>query len=300
MSQSSSIAIAEKILSDILNDEPVSSILLKAKIYASRQHDIEMLEWINKEINGYDDNLPSYRVLDAAVKVDVHKGFQEILGFSYPIDLVDDDNVRKRLSHIPILIPLAQVEEMAKKNDGTINLEVPAFIWYNHMTHCINGDIQRAYQYADSSALCNIITSVKSILIDFFSKIEENNEIEFSAIMKHQETITVNNNAAIINTGDGTVNASGVNNIIGNDNYVTSSCIPEFQSILEKLDAILGHNEDYKEISKEVSVELSKPSPSMNIIKRGFQAIKGLAYGVATEVVVGQINELVEQALSLM
>ena len=177
MSQSSSIAIAEKILSDILNDEPVSSILLKAKIYASRQHDIEMLEWINKEINGYDDNLPSYRVLDAAVKVDVHKGFQEILGFSYPIDLVDDDNVRKRLSHIPILIPLAQVEEMAKKNGGTINLEVPAFIWYNHMTHCINGDIQRAYQYADSSALCNIITSVKSILIDVFSKIEENSKI---------------------------------------------------------------------------------------------------------------------------
>lgn len=300
MSKSPLVQIAEKILSDILNDAPISSILLKAKIYATKRGDTELLKWLNNEIDGYEDNLPSYRIIDAAVKVDVHKGFQEIFGFSYPIDLVDDDNVRKRLSHIPILIPLAQVEEMAKKNGGTINIEVPASIWYNYMTHCINGDIQRAYQYADSSALCNIITSVKSILIDFFSKIEENNEIEFSAIMKHQETITVNYNAAIINTGDGTVNASGVNNIIGSDNYVTSSCIPELQRILERLDAILGHDEDYKEISKEVSVELSKPSPSMNIIKRGFQAIKGLAYGVATEVVAGQINGLIEQALSLL
>lgn len=295
--------IVEKILTDIFNDAPISNILLKTKIYASKRKDKELLEWVNNEINGYDNNLPSYRLIDAGVKVDVHKGFQEVQGFTYPIEIIKEEKIRKRLYHMPIFSPITQIENITKtkENGDMINLEIPVNIWYHHMKHCICGDIQRAYQFSSVSALCNIITSVKSLLIDFFTKIEENKDIEFSTIMKQKENVTINNNAAVINTGEGTVNVSTINNIIGDNNYVSIDNIAELQDILKQINEIIGtENQDYNEISSELGGELAHPKPSRNIIKRCFQAIRGLASNVMSEVLVNQISDLVQRALALI
>lgn len=295
--------IVEKILTDIFNDAPISNILLKTKIYASKRKDKELLEWVNNEINGYNNDLPAYRLIDAGVKVDVHKGFQEVQGFSYPIEVIKDENIRKRLSHMPIYCSISQIESITKTKEkgDKINLEIPVNIWYYHMRHCICGEIQRAYQYSSLFALCGIITSIKSLLIDFFTKIEENNDIEFSTIMKQKENVTINYNAAVINTGEGTVNASTINNVIGDNNIVSIDNTAKLQDILKQLNEIIGtENEDYNEISSELEEELAKPKPSKNIIKRCFQAIRGLASDVVSEVLANQCSDLIQSALSFV
>ena len=89
--------IAENILSDIMNDVPVANVLLKAKIFATKKGDQELLNWLNQEINGYEENLPSYRKLTSDVKIDIHRGFQMVSNFPYPIEMIKDKAIQERL-----------------------------------------------------------------------------------------------------------------------------------------------------------------------------------------------------------
>ena len=170
--------LAESILSDITSDASIANILLKAKVFAAKYHDNDLQKWVANELRGYEKNPPEYRIIDAGVKVDIHMGLQQIFGYTYPIDMVQDAKIRKRLSHIAVFNPITEIEEMGKKDDsGTIHVEVPTSVWYYHMGHCINGDIQRAYQFASLSAIRNILISVKSLLIDYFFNIFDNEDI---------------------------------------------------------------------------------------------------------------------------
>jgi hypothetical protein len=75
----------------------------------------------------------------------------------------------------------------------------------------------------------------------------------------------------------------------------------KLQDILKQLNEIIGtENEDYNEISSELEKELANPKPSKNIIKRCFQAIKGLTSDVVSEVLSNQCSDLIQSALSFV
>lgn len=296
--------LAESILSDITSDVSIANILLKAKVFAAKYNDKDLLIWVANELRGYEKNPPEYRIIDAGVKVDIHKGFQEILGYTYPIDMVQDEKIRRRLSHIAVFNSITEIEEMGKKDDsGTIHVEVPTAIWYYHMGRCINGDIQRAYQFASLSAIKNILFSVKSLLIDYFLKISDNEDIQFGSLIKKDHVTNVTNiTASIVNTGDGTVNASDVTTVIGNNNTINPQTAYELQEIIQKIDEIMKpqDDEEYKELSADVAVELKKEVPSKKFLKRCFQAIGGLANGIASGVIANQVTPYVASALALL
>lgn len=296
--------LAESILSDITSDVSIANILLKTKVFAAKNKDKVLLEWVELELKGYENNPPEYRIIDAGVKVDIHRGFQEVLGYTYPIDMVKDEKIRKRLSHIPVFNSITEIEEMGKKDDsGTIHLDVPTWIWYHHMGHCINGDIQRAYQFGSLSAIRNILVSVKSLLIDYFLKISDNEDIQFSSLIKKNTVANVTNiTASIVNTGAGTVTTGDVTTVIGNNNTINPQTANELQGLLEKIDEIMNpqENEEYKELSADVAVELKKEVPSKKFLKRCFQAIGGLTNGVTIGVIANQLTPIVSAALSLL
>ena len=76
--------IAENILSDIMNDVPVANVLLKAKIFATKKGDQELLNWLNQEINGYEENLPSYPKINIRCSKSIY-----IVAFRwFPISLI--------------------------------------------------------------------------------------------------------------------------------------------------------------------------------------------------------------------
>lgn len=296
--------LAESILSDITSDVSIANILLKTKVFAAKIGDKELLEWVELELKGYEQNPPEYRIIDAGVKVDIHRGFQEILGYTYPIDMVKEEKIRKRLSHIPVFNPITEIEEMGKNDDsGTIHLDVPTWIWYHHMGHCINGDIQRAYQFGSLSAIRNILVSVKSLLIDYFLKISDNEDIQFSSLIKKNAVTNVTNiTAGIVNTGAGNVTAGDVTTVIGNNNTINPQTANKLQEIIQKIDEIMeAHdNEEYKELSADVAIELKKEVPSKKFLKRCFQAIGGLTSGIASGVIANQVTPYVAAALAML
>lgn len=294
--------LGESILSDITSDAPIANILLKAKVFAAKSKDKELLEWVEDELKGYKGKTPpEYRTIDACVKVDVHRGFQEVLGYTYPVDMIKDESIRKRLSHIPVENSITEIENMGKKDEsGHVLVEVPTRMWYHHMRHCICGDIQRAYQVGSVTAVRNILVSVKSLLIDYFLKISENENIQFGSLIKKEATMTVNNiNASIVNTGSGTVNAENITTVIGDSNTIGSDCIRKLREIQKAIDDLMQNvnNADYKELADDINTELNKEAPSKKVLKRCFQAIGGIVNGVVSGVIANQVSPLIVEAL---
>lgn len=297
--------IAENILADIMNEKPVATILLKAKIFATKKNDIKFLSWINNELNGYEGNLPDYRKLQSGIRVDIHRGFQMATNFTYPIEMIKDKLIRKLLDVFPINVPISAVEDISKSDSDTIHMEIPVNIWYHHMNHCISGEIQRAYRSTNISGVKNIIVAVKNIIVEYMLKYGENENINFESIMESKQNEIVMNkttyNAAIINTGRGNITATNTTNIVGNENIINSQTKEELGNIMSQIKEMLPSDDsELKEILFEIESEIFQPIPKKSIIKRGLQAMLGLAQGVTAGVIANKLPGLVTSALALL
>lgn len=297
--------IAENIISDIMKDLPVTNILLKSKIFATMKGDNNLLNWINQELNGYDKDLPDYRKLQTDIRVDVFRGFQIVSNFPFPIEMIKDKSIRKLLEVFPIKVPISEVEEISNRDSDTIHMAIPVNIWYYHMNHCINGEIQRAYRSTNVTGVKNIVVAVKNTIIEYMLMYRENENINFESIIESKQREIIMNkttyNAAIVNMGSGNINATNTTNVVGNENTVNSQTKEDLANIVSKIKEMLpSEDADLKEIVVEIESELSQTSPKKSIIKRGLQAMKGLSQGITAGVIANKLPELISSALSLL
>ena len=132
--------------------------------------------------------------------------------FPYPTECIRDKDIRERLEIFPIVVPISEVEELTKSDSSSIQMDIPAGLWENHIGYCITGSIQRAYQYTSVSGIKNIIVAVKDLIIEYMLKYDENEDINFESIIESKlKEIVMNKttyNAAIVNTGSGNINAT--------------------------------------------------------------------------------------------
>lgn len=298
--------LAETVLSDLMNNRSVSDVLLKMKILASVRNDDELLSWVTKELNGYgEETPPKYRILNSGVKIKVFVPFRGEFWIEFHAEMVEDERVRERLIHIPFHQSIGEIESLCKASDdeGTINMHVPVYA-YSFMSKFINGDIQDAYQYSTKAAVTQIVISVKSILIDFLLKVNNEEDIDFNTFIKtipQMSNVTIN--AGVVNTGNGIVNAQGSTNVVGDNNCVNSSDKAELLRILSEIDKIaasVAPNPEYEDVSKDIRMELHKEAPAKNFLKRCFQAIPSILTGVSTGVVANGLSPLITAALSLL
>lgn len=296
--------LAENILEDLMNNGAISDILLKTKIFAFKRGDNELLSWISKELNGYEDETPpKYRILNCGLKVDVGVPYFGPNCIDFPIDMIENDNVRNRLSNITFTLPITEIENLCNdtEKDGRIKTKVPVFA-YPFLSKYINGVIQDAYQYTTKAAVLQIITSVKSVLIDFLLKISNEEDIDFNSFIKTEPNMITIKNANIVNTGSGDVNAQGSTTIIGDNNTISKDTKQELLRILSEIDkmAAARSNSDYEEVSKDIKTELQKEKPEKKFLKRCFQLIPSFLTSVAASVAGNGLTELVSSALILL
>lgn len=297
--------IAENITSDIMNNQPIANILLKAKIFATKKQDYDFLHWVNQELNGYDGNLPDYRKLKSGIKLDIHRGWQIVSNFPYPTEYIKDKDIRERLEVFPIVVPISEVEELSKSNSDSIHMEIPAGLWERHIGYCITGTIQRAYQHTNVSGINNIIVAVKDIIVEYMLKYSENEDINFASIIECKRNEIVMNkttyNAAIVNTGSGNINATNTSNIVGNENTINAQTKEGLEEIMSKIKELLPSDDsELKEIVIEIESEMSQSIPKKSVIKRGLQAMKGLAQGITAGVIANKLPGLISSALALL
>lgn len=262
---------------------------------------------IDHELNGYKEKPPVYRILDAGVKIKIQT--EEIIDIRRPMDMIRNESVRKKLNYMPVFLPIVEIEQITKSRLDIITEDLPRPIWDTLQFYADGGEIQRAYQYVNVIALCNIPVSVKYLLMDYFLKIDKNEEINFESLMQKDKKEMIFNttyNTAVLNTGPGSVNAANATNIIGNDNNISISNIKELKQILDKIEESLklSKHKECNDVIKDAKEELSKQDPSKKVLKHYLQVIKDIfskaTTAVAATEIANNVIPLITKALTLL
>lgn len=150
--------------------------LMKCKILAYRLKNTELVNWVNNEINGYEtkDNFPSYRIIQ------VHsKG-----NFKYPTMLIENQNIpsiaisekyREYVNTCYISRGVSALEHLL--NNSTSDMLMAD--WDHNLVVLEGRKIYKdatclyARQEIPLSAITEILEKVRSIILDFCLKIEQ-------------------------------------------------------------------------------------------------------------------------------
>ena len=181
----------------------ISTVLLKAKILASRLKNGEFSAWVDCELNGYpagkEEALPPYRILS----VEAHGLFRNRSGLIWndapimtsflPANLKvwgETTYIRQAISSVV----------SAATSAGELQVEWPQEIAIHFGAKGYNGfECLRAWQIVSQHSLIAIVDTVRSRLIDFSLKIEAENPDAGEAlpnvtpIPKHKVQMIFNN-----------------------------------------------------------------------------------------------------------
>lgn len=213
-----------QLLSDIINelvdtDKTISSPILKAKVFASRIQNRELLNWLNKEVGGYQtsEDLPEYRVYKCHVMGSYINGNMKYTNVSIGTNGLDD-NIFKNLNYMNFYQSISSLEQdIAENNSGSLNQELPAEL----IIH-IGDNIRKkgnpfyhliyARKTLSISAINEILSVVRNKLLDFVLKIDEEfgNITEIKDLRgKSQEIQKIVNKTIIKSSGDGNLINTG-------------------------------------------------------------------------------------------
>ena len=223
-----------KLLSDVINelvdaDGNLSSALLKTKVIAIRINNSTLTDWVNKELDGYDENddLPEYRIKSARVTMHYRNGNIELTKQPVPMTGMKKE-VRKILEGVNLRQAVATLQSYLSAKDGgalsfPISAELGAYV-QNHIKKTGRTapnffiiSIEKAFSI---HAVAETLAVVRSRLLNFILELEK----EFGSITdieslraKNQLITTIMYNT-ITNTGDGntvnTGNSSAVNVVV--------------------------------------------------------------------------------------
>jgi hypothetical protein len=123
----------QQIISDLTNDDKsLVSSLLKTKVFASRIKNKNLLEWVNREINGYsmDDSLPDYRVGSATSSCTLRQGYAMQENTPVPISFISDENLRNFFVQFEFRDSVKTLESyINNKENDTLMKILPIDFW---------------------------------------------------------------------------------------------------------------------------------------------------------------------------
>lgn len=218
------------------NESVLSEALIKTKVLLHKIGHKDLVAWVNKELNGYDDSdeLPDYRVVDAQVLVNASNLTYEVRRHPIPLGHLDKD-YRNKLEKGRMPQSLAVIEEFSKSEGGSLESAIPMEV---------NGllgkglsnqyQIQRAWSEISLTSVSNILMQVRSRLLDFvlelsgeFSDVETTHDIKDKA--KKVDAENLFNNAIF---GDNTTIVVGTENTQTVTNNITKN---DFDSLRNTL-----------------------------------------------------------------
>lgn len=179
--------------------------------------------------------------------------------------------------------------------------------YYIEANKVVRGNVERVWQECSTASALHIVDVFKSKLLDFFLKLNKEIEggIDFSQISGQERINQIMNNtfvnATIANMGSGSIQTGDVS---GNSTNMTvsSKIREEMQEIVCKLSDIVSSidNEDLHETLATITDEISKPNWCKKTLKMAFNALGGIATGIAANIATNQVAPLIAQALALL
>lgn len=217
-----------KLISDIINElvdteKTIGSPLLKTKVLAHRVGSYELLEWVNKELEGYhdDDELPKYRQGLGSIIGTFTNGNRQYTNQPLPIGKLDSSTLNnleifKFQQGITSLESLVDSRKYADSDRIYTSLHPEVIYLINEYIRDLGNpyfQLVNAKSVISINVAVNVISVIRTKLLDFMLKIDDDfgslTEIEelkdkvkeIDKIMQHT-IITASGDGNIINTGE--------------------------------------------------------------------------------------------------
>jgi hypothetical protein len=307
------------------NKQSLVNPFLKAKIFGSRLGNSQLLNWVNKELNGYDskDDLPDYRLAKANSECNIHQGYYVEYQTPVPLTFIKNMKIRGIFTHFPLDQSVSTLESMEKTPEGNlIGKPFPADFW-GAITEEVqgagfNGNITNIKVFTHKSSVTQTLTVIRSRFLDMMLKLEEefpsleNEVLEPGQKQKINKQITIimeqNNfkttgDANALNFGDQSqVNAAKGENI-KQTAKLNNEESKQIEEVLELFKKLLAETEFDEKPDAEIEVlrvenQLKKENPSKNILKSSLETLKNIAQGIVTSALsqplVENITELIK------
>jgi len=256
-----------KLLSNIINeliDESISlqRPLLKMKVLASRVGNKDLLNWVNKELEGYvgiDSEVPNYRKTMSNVMGSYINGNRQYNNVSIPvIGLSEKMDEYMMIFEVPSGIQTIESGIMSNKS-GLIEMRLPSELQKQIETNIKrNGNpyfqLLEVRKEISAAFLTQIVSTVRSKLLDLALELEQTFglEVDIIALSKNDESVNKTINTIMSQT---VINTTGHGNIIntGNENEIVNNSVIN-ASDFESLRAFLKDNKVAEEDINELQV----------------------------------------------
>lgn len=303
-------SLIDRVIIDLSENKSIETILLKVQTISYYLKDDDFSSWIRHEQNGYGNGeypLPDYRKVNCVVKIDVSQYGSMAKNMMFPCEVIKDDKICERLTHMSVFESLNEIEQMSTNKEAENDL-IKAVSWYlvqKYMAPCINENILVANQHINMSTIQTIVSQFKSKLLAFFLELNDkmdwdiNFDVFSTKDLIKQIMVTNNINAAVVATDSASVATGDVkveNSYIGNVAYSENQ--KEFLALLEKMDKLLSNvnNDDLKDSLELVNAESKKKSWNKKLMTMGLNAMKGVANGLVVE----GLMELIDKGITLL
>ena len=280
--------LIEETLFALGNNQSLPDVSSKIKIIVRLLGNDELKSWYDCEfVTGYTDKeLPEYRKSKAAdIRADylIPHGFgvMHLTGQSVPMANLGLEKYNEIMS-IEFKDTIASIVEYKRHVDSISMSLTPREL---AMVQEVLGDaqIQHVRKLISPSSLQTIIDNVQNRIIDLFMDLDEkffNGELDItskSAKEQMHQVIIQNLNAGIVQTGNGSIDASKSTIAANVTNPIADDVISKISSLVDEMDRIVKDNdEEHDEIAQEIvdiRSELASLQPKETILKKSLKAI---------------------------
>lgn len=297
--------LVDEIIEILSSDNGIlSNALIKTKVLLHKMGHKELVIWVNKELNGYnqDDELPDYRVISAQVRVAATNGAYQVNSHPIPMKHLDDE-FRHSLEEAKIAYSLAIIEKMVTDSDDVM-LHRPLPMEFNGMLgEGLSNSfiVQRAWSEIPVASVSNILMQVRSRLLDFVLELNS----EFSEIESDKELREAVGSFDASNLFNNAIFGDNVTILLGSENTqkVTNSIIKNDFETLSKVLQKNGVDRDDINLLKDAIdkdqsfsiVEKDKFGPS---VKSWMESMLSKAINTSWQIELGVAGSLLATALN--
>ncbi|SGZ16504.1 response regulator receiver protein [Moritella viscosa] len=296
--------LADEII-DILSstDGVLSDALIKTKVLLHRTGQKDLITWVNKELNGYndDDNLPDYRIVEAQVLVNASNGAFEVNSHPVPLGHLDED-YRNQLEKGIMPQSLAIIEELTANKDGSLHscipMEMNGLLSKNLANEYV---VQRAWCEIPIASVSNILMQVRSRLLDFILELN----CEFSSASTDDEIKEKANKFDATNLFNHTFFGNNTTILLGSDNtqnITNTNTKNDFEALASELKLNGVSNEDVISLKQAVegdcNLEVKNKNEFGPEVKTWMQKMMSKAIEASWQIELGAAGSLLATALN--
>lgn len=224
--------LIDEIIDILSSDTPdLNNALFKTKVLLHNLGEVQAISWVNSELNGYPniDSMPEYRKLHISLYGNLSNGYWYHNDQPLPLSHLDKD-LREKLETHPLLQSIAVIESYAK-DDKHLTITIAPEL-FSSLGKGLNEGyyVDRAWGKPSLGSMLQVITEVRSRLLDFILELSEKlpDELDASEMKRKSKEIGTSdlfNNAVF---RDNTTIVVGSHNIQNVNNEVSKN---DFESL---------------------------------------------------------------------